>query len=74
MNELGPANEGDRQGNTTIIDGAGETEKIQGRIKQIQARSTRRTTDYDNEKLQERLAKFAGGVAVINVGAATEAK
>ena len=58
--------------NTTIIDGAGEDAKIQGRIKEIRAAIDKTTSDYDKEKLQERLAKLAGGVAVINVGAATE--
>jgi chaperonin GroEL len=60
--------------NTTIIDGAGEDEKIQGRVKEIRAAIDKSTSDYDKEKLQERLAKLAGGVAVINVGAATEAE
>jgi chaperonin GroEL len=60
--------------NTTIIDGAGEDEKIQGRIKEIKAAIEKTTSDYDKEKLQERLAKIAGGVAVINVGAATESE
>jgi chaperonin GroEL len=58
--------------NTTIVDGAGETEKIQGRIEEIKVSIDKSTSDYDREKLQERLAKLAGGVAVINVGAATE--
>jgi chaperonin GroEL len=58
--------------NTTIVEGAGETSKIQGRIKQIKAQIEETTSDYDREKLQERLAKIVGGVAVINVGAATE--
>jgi chaperonin GroEL len=58
--------------NTTIIEGAGSAEKIQGRIKQIKAQIEDTTSDYDREKLQERLAKLAGGVAVIKVGAATE--
>ncbi|HEV2146832.1 MAG TPA: chaperonin GroEL [Longimicrobiaceae bacterium] len=58
--------------NTTIVDGAGENEAIQGRIKEIRAAIDKSTSDYDREKLQERLAKLAGGVAVINVGAATE--
>jgi chaperonin GroEL len=58
--------------NTTIIDGAGEAEKIQARIKQIKAQIEETTSDYDREKLQERVAKLAGGVAVIKVGAATE--
>jgi chaperonin GroEL len=60
--------------NTTIIDGAGEEDKIQGRVKEIRAAIDKSTSDYDKEKLQERLAKIAGGVAVINVGAATEAE
>ena len=58
--------------NTTIIDGAGSTKEIEGRIKQIRAQIEETTSDYDKEKLQERLAKLAGGVAVIKVGAATE--
>jgi chaperonin GroEL len=58
--------------NTTIIDGAGNTKEIEGRIKQIRAQIEETTSDYDKEKLQERLAKLAGGVAVIKVGAATE--
>merc|ERR1711904_73794 len=58
--------------NTTIVDGAGEKENIKGRINQIRAQIEETTSDYDREKLQERLAKLAGGVAVINVGAATE--
>src|SRR4029453_616692 len=58
--------------NTTIIDGAGKTAAIEGRIKQIRAQIEETTSDYDREKLQERLAKLAGGVAVIKVGAATE--
>lgn len=58
--------------NTTLIDGAGEAEKIQSRIKQIKAQIEETTSDYDREKLQERVAKLAGGVAVIKVGAATE--
>ncbi|AGG87523.1 MULTISPECIES: chaperonin GroEL [Rhodanobacter] len=58
--------------NTTIIDGAGEAEKIQSRIKQIKAQIEETSSDYDREKLQERVAKLAGGVAVIKVGAATE--
>ncbi len=60
--------------NTTIIDGAGETDKIKGRIKEIRSAIDKTTSDYDKEKLQERLAKLAGGVAVINVGAATESE
>jgi chaperonin GroEL len=58
--------------NTTIIEGAGNTKEIQGRIKQIRAQIEETTSDYDREKLQERLAKLAGGVAVVKVGAATE--
>jgi chaperonin GroEL len=58
--------------NTTIIEGAGETKEIEGRIKQIKAQIEETTSDYDREKLQERLAKLTGGVAVIKVGAATE--
>jgi chaperonin GroEL len=58
--------------NTTIIEGAGEDKSIQGRIRQIRAQIDETTSDYDREKLQERLAKLAGGVAVIKVGAATE--
>ncbi len=60
--------------NTTIIDGGGEDADIQGRVKEIKAAIDKSTSDYDKEKLQERLAKLAGGVAVINVGAATEAE
>jgi chaperonin GroEL len=60
--------------NTTLIDGDGESEKIQGRVKEIRSAIDKSTSDYDREKLQERLAKLAGGVAVINVGAATEAE
>ena len=60
--------------NTTIIDGAGDSDAIQGRVKEIRAAIDKSTSDYDREKLQERLAKLAGGVAVINVGAATEAE
>ncbi len=58
--------------NTTIVDGAGKTGTIEGRIKQIRAQIEETTSDYDKEKLQERLAKLAGGVAIIKVGAATE--
>src|SRR5436853_1431463 len=57
---------------TTIVGGKGKSEAIQGRIKEIKAAIEKSTSDYDQEKLQERLAKLAGGVAVINVGAATE--
>jgi len=58
--------------NTTIVEGAGKSSEIQGRVKQIRRQIDETTSDYDREKLQERLAKLAGGVAVINVGAATE--
>ena len=58
--------------NTTIVEGAGDPAKIQGRVKQIKTQIDETTSDYDREKLQERLAKLVGGVAVINVGAATE--
>jgi len=58
--------------NTTIVGGKGKADAIQGRIKEIKAAIEKSTSDYDKEKLQERLAKLAGGVAVINVGAATE--
>jgi len=58
--------------NTTLIEGAGDTKDIEGRIKQIRAEIVDTTSDYDREKLQERLAKLAGGVAVVKVGAATE--
>ena len=58
--------------NTTIIDGKGKAEEVQGRIAEIRGAIEKSTSDYDREKLQERLAKLAGGVAIINVGAATE--
>jgi chaperonin GroEL len=58
--------------NTTIIDGGGDDSKIEGRVKEIRAQVEKTTSDYDREKLQERLAKLVGGVAVIKVGAATE--
>ena len=58
--------------NTTIVDGAGSRSALEGRVKQIRAQIEETTSDYDREKLQERLAKLIGGVAVINVGAATE--
>ena len=58
--------------NTTIVSGAGDTENIKARVNAIKAQIAETTSDYDREKLQERLAKLAGGVAVINVGAATE--
>ncbi len=60
--------------NTTIIDGSGDQDKIKGRIEEIRVSIDKSTSDYDREKLQERLAKLAGGVAVINVGAATESE
>jgi len=60
--------------NTTLIDGAGDTKDIEGRVKEIRGAIEKSTSDYDKEKLQERLAKLAGGVAVINVGAPTEAE
>jgi chaperonin GroEL len=58
--------------NTTIVEGAGESKAIEGRVKQIRVQVEETTSDYDREKLQERLAKLVGGVAVIKVGAATE--
>src|SRR5207244_6950310 len=58
--------------NTTIIEGAGTRKAIEGRVKQLRAQIEDTTSDYDREKLQERLAKLVGGVAVIKVGAATE--
>ena len=58
--------------NTTVVEGRGSSDEIQGRIKQIKAQIEDTTSDYDREKLQERLAKLSGGVAVIKVGAATE--
>jgi chaperonin GroEL len=58
--------------NTTIIEGMGDSSALEGRVKQIRAQTEESTSDYDREKYQERLAKLVGGVAVINVGAATE--
>jgi chaperonin GroEL len=58
--------------NTTIVEGAGDTKDIQGRVKQIRVQVDETSSDYDREKLQERLAKLVGGVAIIKVGAATE--
>src|SRR5512137_1302426 len=58
--------------NTTLVEGGGKSSEIQGRVNQIRRQIEETTSDYDKEKLQERLAKLAGGVAVINVGAATE--
>jgi chaperonin GroEL len=60
--------------NTTIVEGAGKSKEIEGRVKQIRAQVEETTSDYDREKLQERLAKLVGGVAVIKVGAATESE
>jgi chaperonin GroEL len=75
LNDLGKARKItiDKE-NTTIVEGAGDNTKIQGRVKQIKAQVEETTSDYDREKLQERLAKLVGGVAVINVGAATESE
>ncbi len=73
MNDLGRAKRITiDKDNTTVVDGAGEKDDIEGRVKQIRAQIEETTSDYDREKLQERLAKIIGGVAVINVGAATE--
>ena len=58
--------------NTTIVEGAGNTADLQGRVNQIRSQLAETTSEFDKEKLQERLAKLAGGVAVIKVGAATE--
>jgi chaperonin GroEL len=73
VNELGRAKRivVDKE-NSTIVDGAGKSEDIKARVKQIRTEIDETTSDYDREKLQERLAKIVGGVAVINVGAATE--
>jgi chaperonin GroEL len=73
VNDLGSAKKitVDKE-NTTIVEGAGDAEAIKGRVKQIKAQIDETSSDYDKEKLQERLAKIVGGVAVINVGAATE--
>ncbi len=60
--------------NTTIVDGAGDRKALEGRVRQIRAQIEETTSDYDREKLQERLAKLVGGVAVISVGAATESE
>ncbi len=60
--------------NTTLVDGGGSRNDLEGRVKQIRAQIEETTSDYDREKLQERLAKLIGGVAVINVGAVTEAE
>jgi chaperonin GroEL len=73
LNDLGRAKKASiDKDNTTIIEGAGKKQDIDGRIKQIKAQIKETTSDYDREKLQERLAKLAGGVAVIRVGGATE--
>ncbi len=73
LNDLGQAKRIEiGKENTTIIDGAGEAKTIEGRVKQIRTQIEEATSDYDREKLQERVAKLAGGVAVIKVGAATE--
>ncbi len=75
LNDLGRARKINvEKENTTIVEGAGDANQIQGRVKQIKAQIEETTSDYDREKLQERLAKLVGGVAVINVGAATEAE
>jgi chaperonin GroEL len=73
LNELGKAKRIviDKD-NTTLVDGAGDSDQIKGRIDEIRVAIDKSTSDYDREKLQERLAKLSGGVAVINVGAATE--
>jgi len=60
--------------NTTIIDGAGDSDAIKGRIKELETAMEKTTSDYDKEKLQERKAKLAGGVAVLSIGAATESE
>ncbi|MEE8290517.1 MAG: TCP-1/cpn60 chaperonin family protein, partial [Candidatus Tectomicrobia bacterium] len=75
LNDLGQAKRVtlDKE-NTTIVEGAGVTEDIEGRVRQIRTQIDETTSDYDREKLQERLAKLVGGVAVINVGAATESE
>jgi chaperonin GroEL len=75
LNELGRAKSVviDKE-NTTIVEGGGKSSDIQGRVNQIRRQIEETTSDYDREKLQERLAKLAGGVAVINVGAATESE
>ena len=73
LNELGQAKRIEvGKENTTIIDGAGEAANIEARVKQVRTQIEEATSDYDREKLQERVAKLAGGVAVIKVGAATE--
>ncbi len=75
LNDLGSAKRiSIDKDNTTIVDGAGDKKEIEARVKQIRAQIEETTSDYDREKLQERLAKLVGGVAVINVGAATESE
>ncbi|NCO58885.1 MAG: chaperonin GroEL [Deltaproteobacteria bacterium CG_4_8_14_3_um_filter_51_11] len=75
LNDLGTAKRiSIDKDNTTIVDGGGSRQALEGRVKQIRAQIDETTSDYDREKLQERLAKLIGGVAVINVGAATEAE
>lgn len=75
LNDLGTAKRiSIDKDNTTIVDGGGSRQTLEGRVKQIRAQIDETTSDYDREKLQERLAKLIGGVAVINVGAATEAE
>jgi chaperonin GroEL len=73
LNDLGTAKRVSMdKDNTTIVDGGGSREALEGRVKQIRAQIDETSSDWDREKLQERLAKLIGGVAVINVGAATE--
>lgn len=73
LNDLGTAKTVNiDKDNTTIVDGGGSRKDLEGRVKQIRVQIEETTSDYDREKLQERLAKLIGGVAVINVGAATE--
>jgi chaperonin GroEL len=73
LNDLGTAKRiSIDKDNTTIVDGGGSRDALEGRVKQIRVQVEETTSDYDREKLQERLAKLIGGVAVINVGAATE--
>src|SRR3974390_931517 len=73
MSDLGQAKKGTiDKDNTTIVEGKGKASEIEGRVKEIRSQVEKTTSDYDREKLQERLAKLVGGVAVIKVGAATE--
>jgi chaperonin GroEL len=75
LNDLGTARRITQdKDNTTIVDGGGSRKALEGRVKQIRAQIEETTSDYDREKLQERLAKLIGGVAVVSVGAATEAE